>query len=605
MRGGVRLGVFCTFAVKKRTYHQVVITVLALVALFSSCEGCGNRWGFLATNSEEKAQVRHTLNLADSLMEENPGTAYSLLKQDSALIQKAGKAKRMRYALLKTNAEDKLFIPHKSDSLMREVVDYYEKHGSEREQVQAYYLLGRVCLELSNTSSATSAFLQALDVKVENDSVAYSIQSKTATWVANVYEMDNMHEHSLRYNKKAFEYARLANNINMEAYTLALIGRSFCYLKRANEAIDYYLRAIEFTELLRDPVLYNKIQLELSAVYVDAGMAENARQSLSSLKGDSTFVENLPFYYNWSIYYRCIGDLDSTIIFLKKYLTESPLSNKWGILLEIANVYKELGNKEKALEYQELSLQYSDSLKRQELIEAQDNAKNVAEKIAAQKSNKATSQKLNYNYGLIAVLVAVFLSAIYFVIHHTRRKAKAIEANLHREKNYWLNLRERDKAKIKEANDQVKQLEKTLTATTKEKVVAMQTDFALPQFEEEGMSHTKEQAQLVKNFTNSSIYKMFHSSSFNPTGIDYAELEEMLNKTFNNFTYRLRLLYPDIDKQELHLCCLLKSGITLKDITFLLDIKSSTLTMSRKKLLKKIFQKEGKAVDFDKAIKQF
>ena len=50
----------------------------------------------------------------------------------------------MRYRLLKADALNKTDAPLPSDTLMKEVVEYYDRHGDANERMRAHYLLGRV-----------------------------------------------------------------------------------------------------------------------------------------------------------------------------------------------------------------------------------------------------------------------------------------------------------------------------------------------------------------------------------------------------------------------------------------------------------------------------
>lgn len=99
----------------KRTAHFLIMLVL-LAVLMASCA--------------DTKRMRRTLVLVDSLMESRPDSSLMLLKCDSALVPHTGKIARMYYDLLKTEVEDKLYIPHYSDSTMR-IAGLYAKNVRE------------------------------------------------------------------------------------------------------------------------------------------------------------------------------------------------------------------------------------------------------------------------------------------------------------------------------------------------------------------------------------------------------------------------------------------------------------------------------------------
>ena len=84
--------------------------------------------------------AQDVLNRADSLIEEHPDSAMALLRHDSAAFACAPKPQRMAYILSKTEAEDKLYITHRSDSAMQLAVKYFDRHGTALQRTRAWYL---------------------------------------------------------------------------------------------------------------------------------------------------------------------------------------------------------------------------------------------------------------------------------------------------------------------------------------------------------------------------------------------------------------------------------------------------------------------------------
>ena len=93
-----------------------IIFVILCAILFA---GCGNQ------------QVRKTLNQAESIMDQQPDSALSLLKQIEGNRILSEKQNAL-YALLYSQALDKNYIDITNDSLINIAVDYYQNHGSAR-----------------------------------------------------------------------------------------------------------------------------------------------------------------------------------------------------------------------------------------------------------------------------------------------------------------------------------------------------------------------------------------------------------------------------------------------------------------------------------------
>ena len=140
------------------SFHATFFVLLLLLSL-ASCKD--ERWRFLGSSAEEEMVCRN-LSLADSMMEERPDSAMTILRHDSAAVVNCSENTRMTYAMLKIQADDKLYVTHKSDSVIRRVVEYFAEYGDSRQQAQAWYLLGRVSYDLHHTSSATLAWKNVL-----------------------------------------------------------------------------------------------------------------------------------------------------------------------------------------------------------------------------------------------------------------------------------------------------------------------------------------------------------------------------------------------------------------------------------------------------------
>ena len=60
----------------------------------------------------------------------------------------------MRYRLLKADALNKTDAPLPSDTLIKEVVEYYDRHGNANERMRAHYLLGCAYRDMGEAPAA-------------------------------------------------------------------------------------------------------------------------------------------------------------------------------------------------------------------------------------------------------------------------------------------------------------------------------------------------------------------------------------------------------------------------------------------------------------------
>jgi DNA-binding NarL/FixJ family response regulator len=83
---------------------------------------------------------------------------------------------------------------------------------------------------------------------------------------------------------------------------------------------------------------------------------------------------------------------------------------------------------------------------------------------------------------------------------------------------------------------------------------------------------------------------------------DWLTLEQELNNTYNNFSLRLKSCCDQISEAELHVCYLLKAGLSVTSIAKIVGRTKSAVSMCRKRLLNKINGCNGSTFDLDKFI---
>ena len=100
---------------------------------------------------------------ADSLASANPDSALTLLARVEDSLLQAPEPVRIYYNLLTVKAQDKAYILHTSDSLIRTVVDYYEHKNNHIYLPEAYYYAGRVYRDLNDSPQALEYFQKAAE----------------------------------------------------------------------------------------------------------------------------------------------------------------------------------------------------------------------------------------------------------------------------------------------------------------------------------------------------------------------------------------------------------------------------------------------------------
>ena len=131
---------------------EKVIYLLLILLILTSC--AGNR------------KYDDLMQRADSIMNVNDDSAkvaIRMLDGVKSQLPEFSQAQKMRYELLRHKAMNKACITFTSDSVMKEVVDYYDHHGSANERMLANYVLGCVYRDMHEAPMALEYYNKATE----------------------------------------------------------------------------------------------------------------------------------------------------------------------------------------------------------------------------------------------------------------------------------------------------------------------------------------------------------------------------------------------------------------------------------------------------------
>ena len=550
------------------------------------------------------------MRTADSLMEEHPDSALAILKRDSLEICRSGKDFRLWYALSRTEADDKCYILHVSDSAIRIAAGCYDSYGSALQRVRADYLLGRVYCDMHLYGHALTSFNKVIAVDAENDSVINRYKARAATWAGYVYEVEGLHKDALRYNKLAYGYAKKAGVQVTEIYSLRDIGRSYRDLKRNDIAIPYYQQAAKKAKAIDDANLYNMVMEELAGIYIEEGRLDEAYAALNTKFLATTDKDIASHYYIWAMYFEKIGQLDSAVAYDKRGMKYSEISIKRDVSLDLARLLTKQGKRDEAMEYYEKYSVYSDSVEASELKETSDMLSQVEKSIDVERKNAAlASSQLRLAAVMSILVVVVVIASVALLGMYLKRKRKQRE-QLERVRRYRLERSMKEKQRAQQNKERIALLENELTASNqtlselRQKLIRNEAEMlkykdALTAFEQ------KHGELLVADLADTDVYKLYHDPVAKPTSADYHMLVEALNKAYGDFTLRLKEFYPDIRSNEMWICCMVKAGLTSKEICNISSYSYSSIGMAKVRLYGKMLGKKGSSRDFDTFIRDF
>lgn len=296
-------------------------------------------------------------------MEECPDSARIYLSLLDTTIKFEPEETRMYYGLLITQAQDKEYIPHTSDSLMKKVVRFYESYGDKEKLMETYYYLGSVYRDMKDAPQAVAAFQQAADVG--ENSQRYDVLGRIYEQMGTLLAYQSLYEDALKIYKISYAY-----NLKREAgpglvYALRNQGRMYESLNQLDSAEYYYQAAYKKAFEINNQRAINSVSIELGNVYLNLGKSDSAKKVFSKipeLKDDAIYLQALAKIY------ESTSQSDSAQLYYLQTLQED--KKDLNIYLKsksykaLAELEAQRGNYHSAYNYALNSLNMEDSIKK-------------------------------------------------------------------------------------------------------------------------------------------------------------------------------------------------------------------------------------------------
>ena len=597
---------------------NIVFLLILIPIIWISCDGMGHQ-----TIDFRKIE---------NLMPQHPDSALMLLEQIENKENLSRKDKAHYYLLL-TEAEDKTYVTHTTDSLISIAADYYEKTDDLGRKAKAWYYKGRINQDLGHPLKAQEYYLKALrdEEKIED----HALLGRIHNHIGMLYAYQKVYEKALPFQKKAVENFHLLSDSTGQVFTLRDLGRTFLMLGHQDSAIICNQKAIALMRKRIIPSVYT----ELAGFYIDRQRLEEAHGLLrTSLQNVAKPQAKYPVYLVLGELYKKSGQIDSACFYLQACINSAPLpETRAGGLFHLKEIALEKGQWEQAAL---LSKQY-ELLK--DSIEQGKNAESIRNVQAFYSYNEieqdlwearlyASKQKSFYSLLITACLFLLTVALLRFIHYRRERKSllqrlKANEEQIQRNEQTLKNIsdvkdslqneiqiyktKERQLSKekdeqLKRTNEEIRQkimqLEK-LSHTKDElekNLLTLRSENSNLKKREQAREEERKKIEESERLQNERLYDKFRSpAGWEPTDTDWHKLFISVDKLYPKMVTTLQKS-TSLNESERKICYLSKIGVKPGAIEILLS--KGNVSVYRKRLYEKLTKKEGTAKDFDKYI---
>ena len=552
---------------------------------------------------------------ADSIMNVNDDSAKVAIRMLDGVkyqLPEFSQSQKMRYELLRHKAMNKACITFTSDSVMKEVVDYYDHHGSANERMLANYVLGCVYRDIHEVPLALEYYNKATE---QADTTAadcdYGTLYRVYSQMGFLFSKQYLLYQELNAFDKAEKYAYLAKDTFNAIVNYQNQGEVYDFLGKKDSVIAINLLAAK---------LFKKHGNDYAAAiafgcnynyYIEKKDSINAKKAFEAY--NSTGYEGNSNYEDAKAYMLCLkgtyymftGQLDSACYILQQSLKFcKSFSNKAATTKTLAHYYAKVNQPSLAMKYALQSSEYNDSdligarkTQLQQMQAMYDYGRNQEiAKNAEQKAERST--RMNYMIVLSCVILFLLLSYIYRKQLALKKKKIAVSKKLYEDCLLKLKRLQDEKAKLVAENDNklahvITEKENTINKL-KAEINDIQERYSLSSI-----------SNVELSLMDSSICKKIKFIEVHPrkkmSDEDWKELADTVEKTIPNFIPRLKNKLNDKDYQ---ICLLIRLGFSTSLIARLLGLSDAAISKSRKTMLKKLCGKIGKPKEFDEYVLQ-
>lgn len=580
---------------------EKVIYLLLILLILTSC--AGNR------------KYDDLMQRADSIMNVNDDSAkvaIRMLDGVKSQLPEFSQSQKMRYELLRHKAMNKACITFTSDSVMKEVVDYYDHHGSANERMLANYVLGCVYRDLHEAPMALEYYNKATE---QADTTAadcdYGTLYRVYSQMGFLFSKQYLLYQELNAFDKAEKYAYLAKDTFNAIVNYQNQGEVYDFLGKKDSVIAINLLAAK---------LFKKHGNDYAAAiafgcnynyYIEKKDSINAKKAFEAY--NSTGYEGNSNYEDAKAYMLCLkgtyymftGQLDSACYILQQSLKFcKSFSNKAATTKALAHYYAKVNQPSLAMKYALQSSEYNDSdligarkTQLQQMQAMYDYGRNQEiAKNAEQKAERST--RMNYMIVLSCVILFLLLSYIYRKQLALKKKKIAVSKKLYEDSLQKLKRLQEEKAKLVADNDN-----KLAHVITEKENTINKLKAEINDIQEKYSFSSISNVELT--LMDSSICNKIKFIEVHPrkkmSDEDWKELADTVEKTIPNFIPRLK---NKLNGKDYQICLLIRLGFSTSLIARLLGLSDAAISKSRKTMLKKICGKIGKPKEFDEYVLQ-
>ena len=560
-----------------------------------------------ATSCYRSGHTEQQLFMMDTLSDENPDTVLTML--DCMDLSTMSRSERMHAELLRGKAMNKAYVNFTTDSVMLEVVDWYERHGNANQKMLAYYILGCAYRDLEDALSALKYLNLAVDAVDEKDedcdlNTLMRVYSQMGGLYQRVAAFENERIADMHAERLAWQICDTLSALRLmrlRASTLYDAHQPLQSLMILDSIIQFCNKhgLPEQTKIIYPMRIKYHIETN-NALSADSLLREyEQKMNIQPLTPDEKIID-ITHFYRKGLYYNLIEQPDSAIMMFQKLIrlinirslyTVGKYDLREGAFKGLSEAYSYKHQADSVIKYANLYCQWNDSSIRARASEHLLRFQSLYNYTKIQEQALNAEQKAS-RLRVIIILLVFFATTIVIVAWsiYQKRLKKERQKQIATNKEYQLLLHELEKS----ADELllVKTDSERFQREKESEIQKLQTALAMYQDNEQSVEQWSDERAIFA----CDIAKRLHSLSSHAQNATPNELNSLLvtaQNAFPKFYANITDASKGLSHTEIVISALIRFRFIPSEISLLLGLSSQRITNLKSSVNQKLFGTQG------------
>lgn len=259
----------------------------------------------------------------DRIIAESPDSALSELGRISP--DSLSEHDHNLYDLLSIKAADKMYIRHTSDSLILQVLNFYDRHKDDPHYPEALYYGGRVYSDIGDLPTSLKYFQAALD-KLPADTENQSLRNNVLSQTGRLLNSLRLHREAIPYLKEVIKYEQENSDSLNLLYDLELLGQIAMHDKQFAMSDSLFRKAMLLSQTVK-PKYFLREKMFLAALKNYEGKTDSALILIRNIPENisSKFTATALSYA--ADIYKMAGKTDSAYMYASRFIKHQDAYN--------------------------------------------------------------------------------------------------------------------------------------------------------------------------------------------------------------------------------------------------------------------------------------